>query len=114
MRLMRVPVIVQLRRTLRLVWQSGPGWTVASVALLVVQAALPLLTLYLIKLVVDAVATAIADKAVAFGRVAALVGLAGAVALVSAVCRCLAGRISGRQAQADLHPLHGILHAHAA
>ncbi|PYN78473.1 MAG: ABC transporter ATP-binding protein [Candidatus Rokuibacteriota bacterium] len=113
MRLMRVPVIVQLRRTLRLVWQSGPGWTVASVALLVVQAALPLLTLYLIKLVVDAVATAIADKAVAFGRVAALVGLAGAVALVSAVCRSLAGFVSEGQAQAVTDHMHDILHAKA-
>jgi len=113
MRLLRARVIAQLRRTLRLVWQSGPGWTVASLALLVVQAVLPLLTLYLIKLVVDAVAVAIPDKGVAFGPVAVLVGLAGAVALVSAVCRSLAGFVSEGQAQAVTDHMHDILHAKA-
>jgi ATP-binding cassette subfamily B protein len=33
----------------------GPGWTIASLALVVIQGALPLLTLYLMKLIVDAV-----------------------------------------------------------
>src|SRR2546428_717343 len=54
MRLMRVPVIVQLRRTLRLVLQSGPGSTVATLARLLVHAAPPLLAPYLITLVVHA------------------------------------------------------------
>ena len=113
MRLMHLPVIVQLRRTLRLVWQSGPGWTVVSVALLVAQAALPLLTLYLIKLVVDAVAAAIPGQGVAFGRVAVLVGLTGAVAVVSAVCRSLARFVSEGQAQAVTDHMLDILHAKA-
>ena len=33
----------------------GPGWTLASLALVVIQGALLLLTLYLMKLIVDAV-----------------------------------------------------------
>jgi len=108
-----VPLAVQTRRALRLVWHSGPGWTIASVALLVVQAGLPLVALYLIKLVVDAVASglAIPDKSVAFGRVAVLVGLAGAVALVSALCRSVAGFVNEGQAQAVTDYMHDILHA---
>jgi hypothetical protein len=33
----------------------GPGWTIASLSLVVIQGALLLLTLYLMKLIVDAV-----------------------------------------------------------
>jgi ATP-binding cassette subfamily B protein len=106
--------MAELLRALRLVWQSGRGWTLASVALLVVQAALPLLTLYLIKLVVDSVASAVADRGVAFGRVAMLVGLTGVVALVGALCRSLAGFVGDGQAQAVTDHMHDVLHAKAA
>jgi ATP-binding cassette subfamily B protein len=111
-----VPVIVQLRRALGLVWQGGPGWTIASVTLLLFQAALPLLMLYLTKWIVDSVALAIAapDKSAAFGEVAVLVGAAGAVALVSALCRSLAGFVSEGQAQAVTDHMHDILHAKSA
>ena len=85
----------------------------ASVALLVVQATLPLLALYLMKLVVDAVATGLttSDKGAAFGRVAVLVGLAGAVALASALCRSLAGFVSEGQAHVVTDHMHDLLHA---
>jgi ATP-binding cassette subfamily B protein len=104
---------LHLERALRLVWQSGPGWTVASVALLVVQGALPLLSLYLMKLVVDAVVTGLAapDKGVAFGRVALLIGLTGTVALVDALCHSIAGLVSEAQAQVVTDYMHDILHA---
>ncbi len=60
----------QLRRAPALAGKSGPGWTVASVALLLVQATLPLLALHTMKLVVDTVVggLATADKGSAFGR----------------------------------------------
>ena len=103
----------RVRRALGLVWQSGPGWTVASVALLVVQATLPLLALYLTKLMVDAVAAGLTapDKGHAFARVAMFVGLAGAVALASALCRSLASFVGEGQAQAVTDHMHDILHA---
>jgi len=61
---------LRLGRALRLVWQAGPGWTIASLVLLVVQGLLPLLSLYLLKLTVDGVTAGLtaADKGVAFGR----------------------------------------------
>lgn len=82
-------------------------------ALLVVQGAMPLLALYLMKLVVDAVAIGMTapDKGVAFERVALLVGLAGLVALVSAVSRVIAGLVSEAQAQAVTDHMQDILHA---
>ena len=85
----------------------------ASLALLIVQGALPLLSLYLIKLVVDAVATGLAapDKGVAFGRVALLIGLTGVVTLVSALCHSIAGLVSEAQGQVVIDHMHDILHA---
>ncbi|MBM3148935.1 MAG: ABC transporter ATP-binding protein, partial [Chloroflexi bacterium] len=85
----------------------------ASLALLVVQGVLPLLSLYLMKLVVDAVTTGLAtpDKGVAFRQVALLIGLMGAVTLVGALCRSLAGLVSEAQAQVVTDYISDILHA---
>jgi len=113
MRLIRAPLIIQLRRTLRLVWQSGPGWTVAGWALLIVQAVLPLVTLYLIKLIVDAVAAASPEKGMTFEPVVLLVGLTGGVALVGALCRSLSAFVSEGQAHAVTDHMYDILHAKA-
>ena len=110
-------MISEFRRALRLVWRSGPGWAIASVAVLVVQAALPLLALYIMKLLVDTVATGLAttgDRDAVFSRVGILVFAAGAVALVSALCRSLAGFVSEGQAQAVTDHMHDILHAKSA
>ncbi len=103
----------RLRRALRLVWESGPGWTVACVTLLVVRATLPLAGLYAMKLVIDAVVIGVAasDKGLVFGRVMVLVGLVGAVTLVSVLCRSLAGFVSEGQAQAVTDHMHEVLQA---
>jgi ATP-binding cassette subfamily B protein len=95
------------------VWQSAPGWTLASFVLLIVQGVLPLLLLYLMKLVVDAVTTGLAapDKGVAFRQVALLIGLMGAVTLVGALCRSLAGLVSEAQSQVVTDHMSDILHA---
>src|SRR2546427_290168 len=60
MRLMRVPVIVQLRRTLRLGWPSGAGWAVASGALLGGQAARPRLATHILNGLIQVAQSSIA------------------------------------------------------
>src|SRR5512138_3281713 len=45
------------RQAVGLVWQSSPGWTMASLALLLLLGLLPLASLYLMKLIVDATST---------------------------------------------------------
>ena len=109
----RIKQALRLDFALRLVWQSAPGWTVASLALVVIQGALPLASLYLMKLVVDAVTTGLlaADKGAAFEQVALLIGLTGGVALVSALCRSLAGLVSEAQAQVITDHMSDVLHA---
>jgi len=100
-------------RALGLVWRSSPGWTMASVFLMLVQGALPLAALYLIKLVVDAAAAGLAapDRGIAFERVALLIGLAGAVALLAALLRSIAGLVSEAQAHEVTDYMRDILHA---
>lgn len=110
---LKIQQALRLDFALRLVWQSAPGWTVASLALVVVQGVLPLASLYLMKLVVDTVTTGLVatDKAAAFGQVALLIGLAGGVALITALFRSLAGLVSEVQAQVITDHMSDVLHA---
>ena len=110
---LKIQRTLRLDFALRLVWQSAPGWTVASLALLVVQGALPLVSLYLMKLTVDAVTAALEapDKGAAFGQVALLIGVTGGVALVSALARSVAGLVSEAQGQVVTDQMSDILHA---
>ena len=45
-------------RAWRLVFRAGPALTIASLSLVVLQSSLPLFALYLVKLIVEAIATA--------------------------------------------------------
>lgn len=110
---LKIQRALQLRRALQLIWESSPGWMMASAGLLLVQGILPLIALYLMKLVVDAVAAGLgaADAGRSFLEVAVLVGLAGGVALTGEVCRSIAGLVSEAQALTVTDHMHDILHA---
>ncbi|QDL09334.1 ABC transporter ATP-binding protein [Brasilonema octagenarum UFV-E1] len=98
---------------LRLVWQSSPSWTIARVVLLVIQGILPLLTIYLAKLIVDTVAASLntADKAAAFGQVLFLIVLAGVVTLVTTLCTSLTELVNTAHSQQVSDYMQGILQA---
>jgi ATP-binding cassette subfamily B protein len=105
-----------LKQTLRLIWQSGPIWTIATLILFIIQGILPLLLLYLLKLVVDAAAAAdlaTTTESAAFGEVAILIALAGAVTLFSAFLRTMTGLVNEAQAQKIASNVHYILNAKA-
>lgn len=104
---------LQLERALRFVWQSAKGWTIANGVLLVVQGVLPLLPLYLMRLVVDAVTAGLVapDKGVAFRQVLFLIVLMAAVALFSALTRSIAGLVGQGQSLAVTDHMNNILHA---
>lgn len=109
--LLKIRQALQLRRALHLVWQSAPSWTLASIALLVVQGILPLLSLYLTKLMVDAVSTGLttSDKAAVLRHVMTLVVLAGVVALAGNLCSSLVKLVSVAQTQLVTDRVHNIL-----
>jgi len=104
---------LRLRRALRLVWEAAPGWTVAHVCLLLLQGVLPLLSLYLMKLLVDAVAAGLsaAERATAFQHVLLLIAFAGAVVLLSALCQSLAMLVSEAQGEVVADSMHDVVHA---
>jgi len=104
---------LRLDRAVGLVWQAGPGWARASLALVIVQGALPLLALYLMKLIVDAVTFSLAtpDKSAAFQHTAVLLGLAAGVALVKALCQVMAGLVKEAQTLAVTDHMYDVLHA---
>jgi ATP-binding cassette subfamily B protein len=109
----KITRVLHLGRALRLVWQNTRGWTIAGSALLFIQGVLPLAALYLMKLMIDAVTNGITapDKAVAFGRIAVLIGLAGLVALLNAVCKSISQLIHEAQSQVITDRISDILHA---
>ena len=59
----RIEAAFRLGRALRLVWHAAPGWTVASLALVTVQGALPLAALYVMKRILDAVTAVVGPPA---------------------------------------------------
>lgn len=95
----RVRDSLRLGRALKLVTSAAPGWTAVSVGLLLVQAALPLASLYLMKLVVDAVTEGMArpDPTAAFSEILILIAIAGGVALAMAVTRSFSSLASEAQ-----------------
>ena len=102
---------LQLGRALRFVWQSAKGWTIVNGVLIVVQGVLPLLSLYLMKLMVDAVTAGLAapDKGAAFKHVLLLVGLMAAATLFSFVIRSIAGLVSEWQSYIVTDHMNNVL-----
>jgi len=103
---------MQLHRALILVWNSARGWTTAGLGLIAIQAFLPLLPLYLIKLIVDTVAAGISatDKAATLRQILLLVGLTGLVALLTAGFRALADIVREHQGQLVTDHVTDVIH----
>jgi ATP-binding cassette subfamily B protein len=105
--------VLHLGRTFRLVWSIAPGWTAANIALAVVQGLLPLVGLYMMKLIVDGVTKGITatDKSAAFRDVAVLLVIAGLVGLAIALARSAASLVSEAQGQAVTDFISDMIHA---
>lgn len=97
---------LRLRQAIGLVWQSAPGWTLAGIALILLQSCLPLAALYLMKLIVDAVTTGAGFEAVLL-----LICLAGGVALLVAVCNSASNVVSEAQSILVSDSIQEIIHA---
>lgn len=84
---------------LQYVWRSGPVWMIVRIVFLIVQGLMPLVTIYLSKLVVDAVAAGLAahDKGPALQDAVVLVLVAGAVALLSSLLGAVVGLVKDAQ-----------------
>ncbi len=104
---------LRLGPALSLVWQSGKSWALATAALTLLQGMLPLASLYLLKLIVDAVETGLAapDPGFDFAPVALLIALAGAVALLGAALQAASGYVGEALAEVLSDHMYDRLHA---
>ncbi len=89
-----------LRRVLGFVWQSAPAVTVAKFVLLVIQGVTPILSLYLLKLTIDAVTTAALSPSPNFANVIWLVVAMGGAAFLGTICHSLSTLLGEVQEQA--------------
>jgi ATP-binding cassette, subfamily B, bacterial len=105
------PFLLTVRRALAFVWQSSPRLTLGNVVVRVLQGLLPLLVLYLTKLLIDAVTEGLkgpTEDSSVTRILTILAGLAG-VAAVSAILSVAAGLISKIQAQVVTDHMYAVL-----
>ena len=103
----------KLAWALRFAWQSGRGLTVANVALTVLQGLIPLLSLYVMKLIIDTVAAGVtgADRHGTLAHLTWLVVIAGCVMLVERGLGTMGELVKTLHAQRATDRVYRILHA---
>lgn len=116
MRVPRLPDLRQVSRlwpSLKLVYQCSPGWTLARVALVIVQGLLPLGAIYLAKLIIDQVTANLtaSDKGAAFDALLPLIGLAALITVLTTLCTSLSEFVNTAHTQRVTDYMQGIIHA---
>lgn len=108
----RLSTALRLRRAWRLVWSAAPGWTLLNMGLLVLQGLLPLASLVLLKQIVDTLAEVVAQGVGAsYAPVATWIGIAGLVALLSALCNSLGALAAEAQGLAVTDHVADVIHS---
>ncbi len=109
----RLKDALRLGDAIRLVWDAAPGWTVLNVVMAVVQGVLPLFSVYLMKLIVDAVSEGVtsADHSAAFQRAAVLIALAAGVGLATAGLRSLTTLVNEAMGQVVTDHVSDVIHS---
>lgn len=106
-------VVRQLSQAVRFVWQSGPTWTIANVVIFILQGILPLLALYIMKLVIDEITVIIKTPNIGrdFTHIGLLIGLEGLIALFIALSSVIARWIGDLHAEIVTDHMHNIIHS---
>lgn len=105
------PFLLTLRRALSFVWQSSPRLALASITVRAVQGMLPLLVLYLTKLLIDTVTEALRapPAEVSLAPVSTILAWLVAVAAGSAILSVVAALVSRVHAQVVTDHMHALL-----
>ena len=109
----KLKVALRFIPALRLVWQSSPGWTLARLVLVVFQGLLPLVMIYLAKLIIDTVTLNLqsADPSQVFERVLPLVILAGFATILNSLSQSLTELVNTAHSQQVTDYMQNIIHA---
>jgi ATP-binding cassette subfamily B protein len=110
-RLFAVRQFLHVGAALRLIWKGSGILAIASIGLVIVQGLIPLPSLYLIKQLIDTVATAGAVAAVGFEQTALIIGLLLVVALIGTVAGVLSTVVNELQMQKVTDCIFDLLHA---
>ena len=109
----KLKVTLRFIPALRLVWQSSPGWTLARLVLVVFQGLLPLVMIYLAKLIIDTVTLNLqtANPSQVFERVLPLVILAGVATILNSLSQSLTELVNTAHSQQVTDYMQNIIHA---
>ena len=107
------PFLFTVHRALSFVWHSSPSLTISSVGLRVIQGLLPLVMLYLTKLLIDAVTEEIKTLSgqASLAGIIPILGEMAAVAGVGAGLSVVAGLVSKIHAQVVTDYMYGLIQA---
>jgi ATP-binding cassette subfamily B protein len=105
--------VLRLRRALAVGWARAHGWMALNLVLVVLQGLLPLASVYVLKLLVDAVVAGLSapDRSGAVRQVLLWVLVAGVLALAAALARTLGGLAGQAQSEALADHTADVLHA---
>ncbi len=99
-----------LGRAVSMVWRSSRGLTLASLFLTTLQGLLPLVPLYLMKLLIDRMEDALSGGGSTFGDIGLLIGLLGGTALLWAAVKSAASVVERAQSMVVTDHMQDILH----
>jgi ATP-binding cassette, subfamily B, bacterial len=99
-------------RTIKLVWTVARGWTISWIFLLLVQGILPVATVYLLKILVNSVASIVGGKAQTgeIERTLMLVGLMAALQVFGEFLRVAVGWVRATQSELVRDYINGLIH----
>jgi ATP-binding cassette, subfamily B, bacterial len=102
-----------LRRAGVFVWQSAPNWTAASAGLLIVEGLLPVVSLYLLKLMLDTVEQVLQLGATgqAIRNMTLVIAAAGGVMLITNIAHTVSGVVSQAHGRAVVDYMYDVLHS---
>jgi ATP-binding cassette subfamily B protein len=104
--------VIHLGRAIRIVWNSGPWWTVARSSITIIKSCIPITRLYIMKLLLDNITMGFdADNPEdAFRRIAPLVIAMGLVNLAAAFLTSVGRLVNQYQQQVVSDRLYEIIH----
>ena len=116
----KVKTVVQttfrVKRALGFVWESSRGWTIAHVSLLAIQGVLPIVSLVLLRMLVDTVVDAVgtgSDGAAIPSRLLTVLIAVGVVSLLSGLTRIIGGVVTKEQSRRVSDHMHDVIQTKA-
>jgi ATP-binding cassette, subfamily B, bacterial len=101
------------RESLRLVWQSTPGWTTAGTVISVVRSFLPLLLLFMLRKVIDEITTAAGLGGVSVTPVMVPAIILVAIWFLDEVLSDISTYVNSKQSMRFEDHMYGLLHSKA-